>query len=306
MHEGRPVRRAACTRMVPGGANDPSVSHWLLSFLVGLLFLFLFLVVRLYDPQGVFERLHETAYQGSKLADPVLGTKASVSAITAGDLSAYVKANYTGSRVVVSGAGAVNHKEVRHYQRCCIVPSGTASPVSSCMYHKLHLFCHGASAFAVVHALWQLSDLSSKLFSGLSKGTAAGPADAVAFIGSDIRVRVRFYHHDSGALFPASASCLCHIVPRTPRVGGQRPPRSLRHRLRDRGLDRPEALRPEGRPSHFGQLVTVALSGNQLVFAAVSGSCFPCATGSLFVCLLVCQCLFLFIHVSATDCATLP
>jgi len=60
----------------------------------------------------VFNNLHDTAFQGTGLAQTVYGTKASISSITSADLASFVKTYYTGPRVVVSAAGAVQQAEV--------------------------------------------------------------------------------------------------------------------------------------------------------------------------------------------------
>lgn len=57
----------------------------------------------------IFDVLHETAYQGCGLGRTILGPEANINSIKRADLEAYVKTHYTGPRVVVAGAGAVEH-----------------------------------------------------------------------------------------------------------------------------------------------------------------------------------------------------
>ena len=81
-------------------------------------------------PQSLWDKLHETAFQGSSLALSALGTEESLKAITSDDLAAFVKANYTGSRVVVSGAG-VEHAQV------CVGPGPCMTSHRSFMWSLL-------------------------------------------------------------------------------------------------------------------------------------------------------------------------
>ncbi|KAH8551946.1 Metalloenzyme, LuxS/M16 peptidase-like protein [Umbelopsis sp. PMI_123] len=62
--------------------------------------------------QVVFDHLHATAFQGESLGRPIVGTPESIQAITRDDLSNYIKNNFTGDRVVLVGAGNVNHDEL--------------------------------------------------------------------------------------------------------------------------------------------------------------------------------------------------
>ncbi|KAG0171128.1 hypothetical protein DFQ30_001494 [Apophysomyces sp. BC1015] len=60
--------------------------------------------------QAVFDHLHATAFQATSLARPAAGIKESVEAITADDLKAFQKENYTSNRIVLVGAGDVDHE----------------------------------------------------------------------------------------------------------------------------------------------------------------------------------------------------
>jgi processing peptidase subunit beta len=57
----------------------------------------------------IFDLLHSTAYQDSGLGRTILGPEANIRSITKRDLQAYISTHYTGGRIVVAGAGAVDH-----------------------------------------------------------------------------------------------------------------------------------------------------------------------------------------------------
>eukprot|EP00899_Mesostigma_viride_P025916 jgi/Mesvir1/6509/Mv16778-RA.1 len=57
----------------------------------------------------LFDHLHATAFQHSPLGRTILGSAANVRSITRDDLSAYIKSHYTAPRMVIAGAGAVDH-----------------------------------------------------------------------------------------------------------------------------------------------------------------------------------------------------
>lgn len=60
----------------------------------------------------IFDRLHETAYQGGGLGRTILGPEENIMSITRDDLETYIKTHYTGPRVVLAGAGAVNQSQL--------------------------------------------------------------------------------------------------------------------------------------------------------------------------------------------------
>ncbi|CAI5527888.1 unnamed protein product [Closterium sp. Naga37s-1] len=57
----------------------------------------------------LFDHLHATAFQFSPLGRTILGSADNVRAITRNDLEKYIATHYTGPRMVVSAAGAVDH-----------------------------------------------------------------------------------------------------------------------------------------------------------------------------------------------------
>jgi processing peptidase subunit beta len=60
----------------------------------------------------VFDYLHAAAFQGSSLGQTILGEVRNINSLTRDDLVNYLKAHYTGKRMVISAAGAVNHDEI--------------------------------------------------------------------------------------------------------------------------------------------------------------------------------------------------
>lgn len=60
----------------------------------------------------VLENLHTTAYQGTPLGQPITGLEANIQSLTKQDLANYLSSNWKGSRIVLSAAGGVNHKEL--------------------------------------------------------------------------------------------------------------------------------------------------------------------------------------------------
>lgn len=58
----------------------------------------------------IFDRLHETAYRGSSMARTILGSSENIQRITSRDISRYVRQHYTGPRIVIAGAGGVQHE----------------------------------------------------------------------------------------------------------------------------------------------------------------------------------------------------
>lgn len=57
----------------------------------------------------VFDHLHATAFQNESLGLTILGPKENIETLTRDDLSAYIKTNYTGERMILVGAGSVDH-----------------------------------------------------------------------------------------------------------------------------------------------------------------------------------------------------
>jgi len=60
----------------------------------------------------VFDHLHATAFQGQPLGRTILGPKKNILSLQRDDLKSYISNNYTADRMVLVGAGGVDHKEL--------------------------------------------------------------------------------------------------------------------------------------------------------------------------------------------------
>ncbi|KAJ1973257.1 Mitochondrial-processing peptidase subunit beta [Dimargaris xerosporica] len=60
----------------------------------------------------VFDHLHATAFQGHSLGRTILGPKENIQSLTRDDLKSYIETKYGGDRMVLVGAGAVNHEQL--------------------------------------------------------------------------------------------------------------------------------------------------------------------------------------------------
>eukprot|EP01088_Endostelium_zonatum_P002515 TRINITY_DN1309_c0_g1_i1.p1 TRINITY_DN1309_c0_g1~~TRINITY_DN1309_c0_g1_i1.p1 ORF type:complete len:521 (+),score=109.14 TRINITY_DN1309_c0_g1_i1:103-1665(+) len=60
----------------------------------------------------VFDHLHSVAFQGTPLGYTILGPEANIKRIQRQDLVNYIEKHYTGPRMVLVGAGAVDHAEL--------------------------------------------------------------------------------------------------------------------------------------------------------------------------------------------------
>lgn len=60
----------------------------------------------------VFDHLHAVAFQGQALGRTILGPKENILSISREDLSGYIKSKYTADRMVLVGAGGVEHEEL--------------------------------------------------------------------------------------------------------------------------------------------------------------------------------------------------
>jgi predicted Zn-dependent peptidase len=57
----------------------------------------------------IYDYFHEAAYPGQAAGRPILGTEESVSGLTQGALKRYIASEYAPSRLVLAGAGAIDH-----------------------------------------------------------------------------------------------------------------------------------------------------------------------------------------------------
>jgi processing peptidase subunit beta len=60
----------------------------------------------------VFDHLHAVAYQGTPLGRTILGPTKNIKSISRDDLVHYIKTHYKGPRMVLAGAGGVNHDDL--------------------------------------------------------------------------------------------------------------------------------------------------------------------------------------------------
>merc|ERR1719201_1737998 len=61
----------------------------------------------------IFDELHATAFQGTPLGRTILGPTENILNITRDDLDKYIKTHYTAPRMVIAGAGAVEHDQLK-------------------------------------------------------------------------------------------------------------------------------------------------------------------------------------------------
>lgn len=76
----------------------------------------------------VFDHLHAVAFQGQPLGRTILGPKANILSIKRDDLANYIKTNYTADRMVLVGAGGVEHDELvklaeKHFSSLPVSPN---------------------------------------------------------------------------------------------------------------------------------------------------------------------------------------
>lgn len=79
----------------------------------------------------IFDHLHETAYEGNGLGRTILGPANNVRQLQKSDLQQYINTHYTAPRMVVAGAGAVEHSQLVNLAQSCFsnLPTEAASPV---------------------------------------------------------------------------------------------------------------------------------------------------------------------------------
>merc|ERR1711931_412125 len=60
----------------------------------------------------VFDHLHAVAYQGTPLGRTILGPTGNIKSISRDDIVQYINTHYKGPRMVLAGAGGVNHEDL--------------------------------------------------------------------------------------------------------------------------------------------------------------------------------------------------
>lgn len=62
--------------------------------------------------EHIFDRLHQTAYRDTMLGKTILGPKENIASLNRDDLQDYISTHYIAPRMVVAGAGAVEHQQL--------------------------------------------------------------------------------------------------------------------------------------------------------------------------------------------------
>jgi processing peptidase subunit beta len=78
----------------------------------------------------VLDHLHATAFQGTGLGRTILGPEENIRSLTKNDLLDYINTHYTAPRMVIAGAGAINHQELcslasQHFGKVPTTPKGS-------------------------------------------------------------------------------------------------------------------------------------------------------------------------------------
>ena len=80
----------------------------------------------------VLDHLHATAFQGTGLGRTILGPEENIRSLTRNDLVDYIKNHYTAPRMVIAGAGAIEHGQLcelagEHFGGLPTAPSNAAA-----------------------------------------------------------------------------------------------------------------------------------------------------------------------------------
>jgi processing peptidase subunit beta len=87
----------------------------------------------------VFDHLHSVAYQGTPLGMTILGPTENIKSIQRHDLVDYISCHYKGPRIVLAGAGGVNHDELvkfaeQNFGKLAAVSDDTVFRATPCRY----------------------------------------------------------------------------------------------------------------------------------------------------------------------------
>ncbi|XP_076058372.1 ubiquinol-cytochrome c reductase core protein 1 [Oratosquilla oratoria] len=87
----------------------------------------------------VFDHLHATAFQGTPLGRTILGPTKNIKSLSRQDLVSYITTHYKGPRIVLAGAGGVDHQELvelaeKHFQGLGGSYLGNAPEIASCRF----------------------------------------------------------------------------------------------------------------------------------------------------------------------------
>ena len=77
----------------------------------------------------VLDHLHATAFQGTGLGRTILGPEENIRSLSKADLSDYINTHYTAPRMVIAGAGAIDHSQLcdlasTHFGQLPTAPAG--------------------------------------------------------------------------------------------------------------------------------------------------------------------------------------
>ena len=77
----------------------------------------------------VLDHLHATAFQGTGLGRTILGPEENIRSLSKADLSGYINTHYTAPRMVIAGAGAIDHSQLcdlasTHFGKLPTAPAG--------------------------------------------------------------------------------------------------------------------------------------------------------------------------------------
>ena len=77
--------------------------------------------------------MHETAFQGTGLGRTILGPEENIRNLQKSDLENYIKTHYTAPRMVVAGAGAVEHSQLAQLAENCFggLPTAPATGLAA-------------------------------------------------------------------------------------------------------------------------------------------------------------------------------
>ncbi|CCE62398.1 hypothetical protein TPHA_0C02450 [Tetrapisispora phaffii CBS 4417] len=100
-------------------------------------------VDKMYD-EVVFDHLHEIAYKDQPLGRTILGPIKNIKSINRSDLVHYITSNYKGDRMVLAGAGDINHQDLIKLAEKYFghLPKGSSSLVNN-MNDQLPVFTRG-------------------------------------------------------------------------------------------------------------------------------------------------------------------
>lgn len=75
----------------------------------------------------IFDHLHTTAFQGASLSNTILGPTKNVMSLSKKDMERYISMHYTPDRMVLAGAGGVDHNQLAELAQKHFKPSNQAT-----------------------------------------------------------------------------------------------------------------------------------------------------------------------------------